>query len=144
MARSTTVARLQVGEVGGRGRREGMSTSGWRARPGVALPPALLQDQHGLVQDQHGPLQDQPWSLQDQHGPLPYKTSMVPRFTLGWNPRAGELPRSLPGSQEKTARSATWKREKTARSATWKREFKLPWREAGPPNHHDDEVDSDQ
>ena len=22
--------------------------------------------------------------------------------------------------------------------ATWKREFKLPWREAGPPNHHDD------
>ena len=28
--------------------------------------------------------------------------------------------------------------------ATWKREFKLPWREAGPPNHHDVEVDSDQ
>ena len=26
----------------------------------------------------------------------------------------------------------------------WKREFKLPWREAGPPNHHDDKVDSDQ
>jgi len=25
--------------------------------------------------------------------------------------------------------------------ATWKREFKLPWREAGPPNHHDDKVD---
>jgi len=25
----------------------------------------------------------------------------------------------------------------------WKREFKLPWREAGPPNHHDDKVDSD-
>ena len=22
--------------------------------------------------------------------------------------------------------------------ATWKREFKLPWREAGPPDHHDD------
>ena len=22
-------------------------------------------------------------------------------------------------------------------------EFKLPWREAGPPNHHDDKVDSD-
>ena len=22
--------------------------------------------------------------------------------------------------------------------ATWKREFKLPWSEAGPPNHHDD------
>ena len=25
-----------------------------------------------------------------------------------------------------------------------RREFKLPWREAGPPNHHDDTVDSDQ
>jgi len=24
------------------------------------------------------------------------------------------------------------------------REFKLPWREAGPPNHRDDKVDSDQ
>ena len=24
------------------------------------------------------------------------------------------------------------------------REFKLPWREAGPPNHFDDQVDSDQ
>ena len=28
--------------------------------------------------------------------------------------------------------------------APWKREFKLPWREAGPPNHHDDNVDSGQ
>ena len=28
--------------------------------------------------------------------------------------------------------------------ATCKREFKLPWREAGPPNHHDDKVGSDQ
>ena len=26
----------------------------------------------------------------------------------------------------------------------WKREFKLPWREAVPPNPHDDKVDSDQ
>ena len=25
-----------------------------------------------------------------------------------------------------------------------KREFRLPWREAGAPNHHDDKVDSDQ
>jgi len=25
-----------------------------------------------------------------------------------------------------------------------KREFDCPWREAGPPNHHDDNVDSDQ
>ena len=29
-------------------------------------------------------------------------------------------------------------------TATWKREFRLPWRKAGPPNHHDDKVDSDQ
>jgi len=28
--------------------------------------------------------------------------------------------------------------------ATWKGEFKLPWREAGPTNHLDDKVDSDQ
>jgi len=28
--------------------------------------------------------------------------------------------------------------------ATWKRGFKLPWRGAGPPNHHDDKVDPDQ
>ena len=28
--------------------------------------------------------------------------------------------------------------------ATWKRELKLPWREVGPPYHHDDKVDSDQ
>ena len=26
----------------------------------------------------------------------------------------------------------------------WKGEFKLPWREAGPPHHHDDKADSDQ
>ena len=26
----------------------------------------------------------------------------------------------------------------------WEREFRLPWREAGPPNHHDDKADSDQ
>ena len=28
--------------------------------------------------------------------------------------------------------------------ATWQRDFKLPWREAGPPTHHDDDVDSDK
>ena len=28
--------------------------------------------------------------------------------------------------------------------ATCKRELKLPWLEAGPPNRHDDKVDSDQ
>ena len=29
-------------------------------------------------------------------------------------------------------------------SAHGVRELKLAWREAGPPNHHDDQVDSDQ
>ena len=28
--------------------------------------------------------------------------------------------------------------------ATWKREFNVPWREAGPPDHHGMKVDSDQ
>ena len=28
--------------------------------------------------------------------------------------------------------------------ATWKKKFRLPWREAGSPNHRDDEVDRDQ
>jgi len=35
-------------------------------------------------------------------------------------------------------------RESCRCKATWKGEFKVPWREAGPPNHHDFEVDSDQ
>ena len=34
--------------------------------------------------------------------------------------------------------------EKGRYKATWKREFKLPWREAGPPNHLDEKVDVDQ
>jgi len=28
-------------------------------------------------------------------------------------------------------------------SGTWEKEVKLPWREASPPDHHDDKVDSD-
>ena len=31
-----------------------------------------------------------------------------------------------------------------ALSSARKKEFTLPWREAGPPNHRDDKVDSDQ
>ena len=27
--------------------------------------------------------------------------------------------------------------------ATWKKKFNLPWREAGPPNYHEDKVESD-
>ena len=28
--------------------------------------------------------------------------------------------------------------------ATWQKKFQFPWREAGPPAHHEDTVDSDQ
>ena len=34
--------------------------------------------------------------------------------------------------------------EEDRHEATWKRGFKLSWREAGPPNHLDDKVDSDK
>jgi len=44
---------------------------------------------------------------------------------------------SIPPSSGHAGCAGRWK-------ATWKRESKLPWREAGPPNHHDDKVDSDQ
>ena len=30
------------------------------------------------------------------------------------------------------------------RQANWEMEVKLSWRQASPPNHHDDQVDSDQ
>jgi len=36
------------------------------------------------------------------------------------------------------------RRVEGTRKDTWQREFKLPWREAGQPIHHDDEVDSDR
>jgi len=35
-------------------------------------------------------------------------------------------------------------RVRNEQGATWKMEFKIPWRQADPPNHHDDRVDSDQ
>ena len=35
-------------------------------------------------------------------------------------------------------------RQVPAVKATWKGGFKRPWREAGPPHHHDDNVDSDK
>ena len=41
-------------------------------------------------------------------------------------------------------KTCTWKVQEDSCKATWNREFINPWREAGPPNHHDDKVDSDQ
>jgi len=35
-------------------------------------------------------------------------------------------------------------RSNAGRKLLGERQFKLPWREAGPPNHRDDKVDSDQ
>ena len=50
-----------------------------------------------------------------------------------------------PGLDVARTRALSWSRIGVSRcKATWKREFKLPWRETGPPNHHDDKVDSDQ
>jgi len=34
--------------------------------------------------------------------------------------------------------------EGSGQTSDRQREFNLPWHEAGPPNHHDDKVDSDQ
>ena len=34
-----------------------------------------------------------------------------------------------------------WEVEECRYKVTWKREFQLPWREAGPPKHHDDKVE---
>ena len=44
----------------------------------------------------------------------------------------------------KPSYSTEWIGQEGRCEATCKREFKLPWREAGPPNHYDDEVDSNQ
>ena len=57
---------------------------------------------------------------------------------------------ALKSIYESYASALNWTRADTSLSVTdtpprtWKREFKLPWREAGPPNHLDDKVDSDQ
>ena len=37
---------------------------------------------------------------------------------------------------------SAWRGESDSSCRTRKREFKLPWREAGPPNHHHAKVDS--
>jgi len=64
------------------------------------------------------------------------------------NEPSGRLSHTAAGgvpSVQKKLRSAAGTSANSARVfAAWKREFKLPWREAGLPNHHDDEVDSDQ
>ena len=56
--------------------------------------------------------------------------------------RCGRLVRQARG--ERVDCHASSLREQGRCKATWKMEFKHPWREAGPPNHHDDKVDSDQ
>ena len=47
-----------------------------------------------------------------------------------------------PGRRRRAA--AAQRGRSIVKPGTWKTEFKLPWREDGPPNHHDDKVDSDQ
>ena len=48
-------------------------------------------------------------------------------------------------SREQTAQRTTKRCIGSVGSrANWRRKITLPWREAGPPNHLDDEVDSNQ
>ena len=54
---------------------------------------------------------------------------------------ASSLVRGLTTSQERVTEANGWQGWK---ELTFKRAFKLPWREAGPSNHLDDTVDSDQ
>ena len=56
----------------------------------------------------------------------------------------GEVPLYTRNPKQPLIAWASHGRKEGRRKATWKREFKLPWREAGPPNRYDDEVDSDQ
>jgi hypothetical protein len=49
------------------------------------------------------------------------------------------------GTETRTAiRPGTSLAQKGRCKATWKSDFKLSWREAGSPNHHNDQVDSDR
>jgi len=51
----------------------------------------------------------------------------------------------VPSSLDSGLSEMYWMQGEEGRcKATWKMGFKLLWREAGPPNHHDDTVDSDQ
>ena len=68
---------------------------------------------------------------------LKYEPASVPQHISvkrlqGGAERRDRVGRVVPAAQEGRCK------------ATWKKEFKLPWREAGPLNHHDDLVDSDQ
>ena len=58
-----------------------------------------------------------------------------------WRGRVGGCTREL---QAVSGQDLGRGRAKNVHKATWKREFKLPWSEAGPPNHLDDEADSEQ
>ena len=61
-----------------------------------------------------------------------------------WHSRAPPLSSSAAADCRRARRSSAARSARKGRfKATWKKEFKLPWREVGPP-HHDDKVDSDQ
>ena len=51
----------------------------------------------------------------------------------------GCIPHRAPSSRRYPRRAeALEPAQKGTCKATWKKEFKLPWREAGPPHHYDD------
>ena len=62
---------------------------------------------------------------------------------VGWGGAGGGQMDARP-KDEREVKARTWRCARPLRKVTWKREFKLPWRKAGPPNHPDDDVDSDQ
>jgi len=84
-----------------------------------------------------------PFRSQALGGSLAGATKWLPKW-LGCEPRLlvtrlVSLPPSLPPHLPCVSASL----ERSQCKATGKREFKLPWREAGPLNHHDDLVDSE-
>ena len=55
-----------------------------------------------------------------------------------------KVPRRTPDAGVRSVVRTTWCTYEGRCQTSWKRRFKLPWREAGSPNHHDDIVDADQ
>ena len=79
--------------------------------------------------------------INSQTRPLHAKGENGTRRKGSSSPTAPPLGRCLSRGDERGHEHA---KRRVGLKAIWKREFKLPWREAGPPNNHDDKVDSDQ
>ena len=88
----------------------------------------------------------------DSHKPMPQTQTLYPEKliheTQTLYPKPETQTKPKPYAQKQKPETLTPQSPKTGCviqcKATWKREFKLPCHEAGPPHHHDDEVDSDR